>query len=114
MYIYSAKDNAFYAIELRRDYINAGTWPDDGIEVSEVLFHEFRTPPEGKFRMAGDNGLPVWKDIPPPTPEVLQRRAESKKQYLMNTARDKIAPLQDAIDLGIATDVEQSVLTDWR
>ncbi|MDC9588231.1 tail fiber assembly protein, partial [Xenorhabdus sp. XENO-10] len=37
-----------------------------------------------------------------------------RKQHLMNEARDRIAPLQDAADLGIATDTEKSVLTAWR
>ncbi|MBD2809869.1 tail fiber assembly protein [Xenorhabdus sp. Vera] len=116
MYIYSANDNAFYAVELKPDYINAGTWPDDGIGVSEVIFHEFArsAPPEGKYRVAGTDGLPVWADIPPPPPAELRQRAESQKQYLMNAARDKIAPLQDAVDLDIATDAEKSALTDWR
>ncbi|MDE1484485.1 tail fiber assembly protein, partial [Xenorhabdus bovienii] len=40
--------------------------------------------------------------------------AESQKQRLMNAARDKIAPLQDAVDLNIATDAEKSSLAEWR
>ncbi|MDC9591809.1 tail fiber assembly protein, partial [Xenorhabdus sp. XENO-10] len=114
MYVYSATDNAFYAIELKPDYINAGSWPADGIEVSDTVYQKFRIPPEGKQRITGSDGLPAWEDIPPPTPEELQRRAGSRKQHLMNEARDRIAPLQDAADLGIATDTEKSVLTAWR
>ncbi|MDE9543852.1 tail fiber assembly protein [Xenorhabdus bovienii] len=48
------------------------------------------------------------------TPAELQQQAEFKKQHLMNAARDKIAPLQDAVDLDIATDAEKSSLTEWR
>ncbi|CDM90266.1 tail fiber assembly protein [Xenorhabdus bovienii] len=40
--------------------------------------------------------------------------AEYQKQNLMTEARDKIAPLQDAVDLNIATDAEKSALTAWR
>ncbi|MDE1484607.1 tail fiber assembly protein, partial [Xenorhabdus bovienii] len=40
--------------------------------------------------------------------------AESQKQRLMNAARDKIAPLQDAVDLNIATYAEKSSLAEWR
>ncbi|MDE9571525.1 tail fiber assembly protein, partial [Xenorhabdus bovienii] len=71
-------------------------------------------PPVGKRRVAGSDGLPAWGDIPPPTPEEWQRSAEREKQRLMNEARDKIAPLQDAVDLEMATDAEKSSLTEWR
>ncbi|WP_086110890.1 tail fiber assembly protein, partial [Xenorhabdus vietnamensis] len=114
MYIFSAKTNSFYPLALKPDYINAGSWPADGIEVSDAVYQEFRTPPEGKQRITGADGLPAWGNIPPPTPEMLQRRAESRKQYLMNEARDKIAPLNDAVDLNIATNAEKSALTEWR
>ncbi|MDE9496238.1 tail fiber assembly protein, partial [Xenorhabdus bovienii] len=42
------------------------------------------------------------------------RSAEREKQRLMNEARDKIAPLQDAVDLEMATDTEKAGLTEWR
>ncbi|WP_038196605.1 tail fiber assembly protein, partial [Xenorhabdus bovienii] len=102
MYFYSAKTNAFYAGALKQDYINAGTWPDDGIEISHDDYTKFLKPPAGKIRIADPDGFPEWADIPPPTPEELQRRAESQKQNLMSTAREKIAICQDAVDLGIA------------
>ncbi|WP_275375394.1 tail fiber assembly protein, partial [Xenorhabdus bovienii] len=96
--------------------MDAGSWPDDGIEVSESVFNEFAIidPPVGKRRVAGSDGLPAWGDIPPPTPEEWQRSAEREKQRLMNEARDKIAPLQDAVDLEMATDTEKAGLTEWR
>ncbi|MCP9269360.1 tail fiber assembly protein [Xenorhabdus sp. XENO-1] len=116
MYIYSAKNNAFCPVAWKQRYIDAGTWPDDGVEVGESVFLEFaiETPPTGKRRVAGKNGLPAWGNIPPPTPEELWQQAESQKQRLMNAARDKMAPLQDAVDLDIATDAEKSALTAWR
>ncbi|MDE9566114.1 tail fiber assembly protein [Xenorhabdus bovienii] len=40
--------------------------------------------------------------------------AEYQKQNLMTEARDKILPLQDAVDLGMATDSEQITLTAWK
>ncbi|MDC9593794.1 tail fiber assembly protein, partial [Xenorhabdus sp. IM139775] len=86
MYVYSAKNNAFYPIDWQQFYIDAGTWPDDGIEVSQAVYDEFMTPPPDKYCIAGPDGLPVWADVPPPTPEELQRRAEREKQYRMNVA----------------------------
>ncbi|MDE9519866.1 tail fiber assembly protein, partial [Xenorhabdus bovienii] len=51
---------------------------------------------------------------PPISKEQYIARVEYQKQKLMNVARDKIAPLQDAVDLDIATDAEKSSLTEWR
>ncbi|WP_275377185.1 tail fiber assembly protein [Xenorhabdus bovienii] len=51
---------------------------------------------------------------PPISKEQHIERAEYQKQNLMNVARDKIAPLQDAVDLNIATDTEKSALAEWR
>ncbi|CBJ80158.1 putative CPS-53 (KpLE1) prophage; tail fiber assembly [Xenorhabdus bovienii str. Jollieti] len=114
MYVYSAKTNSFYPVKLQLRYIDAGSWPDDGIEVSEETYLEFSTPPEGKMLIADDDGLPVWADIPPPTSKELQRGAESKKQHLIKIAKEKIDIFQDAVDLGLATDAEKSTLTQWR
>ncbi|MDE9528240.1 tail fiber assembly protein [Xenorhabdus bovienii] len=116
MYYYSAKMNGFYPVEMKQRYINAGSWPDEGIEVSESVFIEFagQAPPVGKRRVAGADGLPAWGDIPPPTPEELQRGAEREKQYLMSQAGNHIAPLQYAVDLQMATNAEQTELTAWK
>ncbi|WP_422824421.1 tail fiber assembly protein, partial [Xenorhabdus bharatensis] len=75
--IYSAKTNAFYPVAWKQAYIKAGSWPEDGIEVSEAVYMEFaiHQPPEGKQRVAGHNGYPTWVDIPPPTPKELQQQA---------------------------------------
>ncbi|CDH30934.1 tail fiber assembly protein [Xenorhabdus bovienii] len=114
MYIYSAKFNAFHPMDWKQRYIDAGTWPDDGIEVSETVYRQFLTPPEGKMRIVGPDGLPAWGNIPPPTPEQLKQQAESQKRQLMNIAREKIDICQDAVDLDIATVAEKSALAEWR
>ncbi|WP_038248635.1 tail fiber assembly protein [Xenorhabdus bovienii] len=116
MYAYSAKTNSFYLVELKQRYTDSGTWPNDIISVDESVFTEFaiETPPTGKRRVAGKNSLPAWGDIPPPTPQQLQRGAEREKQYLMSQAATSIAPLQYAVDLKMATDSEQTMLTEWK
>ncbi|PHM33347.1 tail assembly protein [Xenorhabdus mauleonii] len=43
-----------------------------------------------------------------------QEQAESKKKYLLSTATEKIDIWQDAVDLGMAIDVEKSALAAWR
>ena len=40
--------------------------------------------------------------------------AEEKKTQLLNDATVKIAPLQDAVDTGMVTDVEKEQLTVWK
>lgn len=48
------------------------------------------------------------------TKEELIATAEEQKQSLMSVAADAIAPLQDAIDLGMATETENSRLLEWK
>ncbi|OCA56807.1 Caudovirales tail fiber assembly protein [Photorhabdus namnaonensis] len=116
MYYYSATTNAFYPIEWKQDYINAGSFPNDAVKVDEAVFIEFAgsIPPEGKYRIAGKNGLPEWADIPPPTKEELQQQAKLQKQQLIAEATNQIAPLQDAIDLNMANDEEKAQLVAWK
>lgn len=51
---------------------------------------------------------------PPISKEQLIAEAEQKKQALLAEANNAIAPLQDAVDLGMATDEEKAQLTAWK
>lgn len=51
---------------------------------------------------------------PPVSKEQLIAEAEQQKQSLLAEANSAIAPLQDAVDLGIATDEENAKLTAWK
>lgn len=115
-YYYSAIENAFYPAEMQVSYKNAGSWPDKGKWVGESVFTEFAISPvpEGKIRVAGKNGLPKWGDLPKPTKEQLIAEAEQQKQSLLVEANNAIAPLQDAVDLDMATDEEKAQLTAWK
>ncbi|EBR9315741.1 tail fiber assembly protein, partial [Salmonella enterica subsp. enterica serovar Muenchen] len=42
------------------------------------------------------------------------RETEGTKSRLLQMASGKIAPLQDAVDLGLATDEEKSQLAEWK
>ncbi|MGJ0624455.1 tail fiber assembly protein [Xenorhabdus bovienii] len=115
-YFYSALRNSFYPAHMKQNYINSGTFPDDAVKVSESCFIKFaiNSAPVNKYRIAGVDGLPKWADLPSLTTKQLQQKAEEKKQSLMLQATNTIAPLQDAVDLGIATDEEKTILTEWR
>lgn len=51
---------------------------------------------------------------PAPTAEQLVGEAESQKSTLLSLATNKIEPLQDAVDLDIATDDELAQLKEWK
>ncbi len=51
---------------------------------------------------------------PPISKEQLIAEAEQKKQLLLNEASEAIAPLNDAVDLDMATDEEIALLKEWK
>ncbi|BBV07846.1 hypothetical protein BML2537_13400 [Providencia stuartii] len=51
---------------------------------------------------------------PPISKEQLIAEAEQQKQLLLAEANNAIAPLQDAVDLDMATDEEVAQLTAWK
>ncbi|CEE91309.1 putative CPS-53 (KpLE1) prophage; tail fiber assembly [Xenorhabdus nematophila str. Anatoliense] len=112
-YFYSASINGFF---YRPQESQAeGIYPDDLQPISNELYQQlFDGQKNGKLIVAGGNGLPTLKKIPPPTPEELQRQAETEKQRLLKKAAEKIGICQDAVDLDIATDEEKYTLTNWR
>ncbi|MGA4368101.1 tail fiber assembly protein [Pantoea ananatis] len=86
-FIYSAKENLFYALMYKDDYIEAGSWPDDAVEVDESVSDEFNSlPPEGKTRIADSKGNPAWADIPPPTRQESVNSATSLQTGLIQEA----------------------------
>lgn len=113
-YVFSAKKNAFFPVELKSVYQKAGEWPNDGIEIEDSVATEFmQEPPEGKYRNV-IAGMPAWVDIPPPTQEELSAVAELKKANLRMRADSEINWRQDAVDAGVATEEETVALSEWK
>ncbi|HHH6391737.1 TPA: tail fiber assembly protein [Escherichia coli] len=113
-YVFSAKKNAFFPVELKSSYQKAGEWPNDGIEIEDSVATEFmQEPPEGKYRNV-IAGMPAWVDIPPPTQEELSAVAELKKVNLRMRADSEINWRQDAVDAGVATEEETAALSEWK
>lgn len=114
MYIYSAKTNMFYPEELRDDYVDAGSWPEDGMEVDDANFAKFTSPPpDGQMRIAGADGLPAWGDKPSPTQEQLVQQTENQKTALLNEASNVTADWRVELSLGIISDEDKASLTAW-
>lgn len=114
-YKYSPGNNAFYPTSLEAEYKEAGTWPDDLIDVSDGVYREFASDaaPEGKQRIAGSDGLPAWEDIPPPTKAHLIERAGQKKQTLITEVNAETQMLQTKLALGRITPDEKALLNAW-
>lgn len=85
--MYAYANDSFYPLSMRDIYEAAGSWPSVYAEVDDSIFAEFSLiPPEGKMRGTGDDGLPSWVDVPPPTQEELIGQAERQKQMLIDQA----------------------------
>jgi hypothetical protein len=113
-YVYSPSKNAMYAVSMKDDYEAAGTWPADGIEISDDIFIEFsQSSPQGKIRTAV-NGVPAWVDVPPPTAEQSVAYAENLKMGLLNEATKAITIWQTKLLMGRKlTDTESASLNAW-
>ncbi|WP_130651574.1 tail fiber assembly protein, partial [Candidatus Hamiltonella defensa] len=70
--------------------------------------------PIGKTLGISEKGDPIWVDIPPKTKKEFIVEDEDKKSGLMQSAREVISPLQDAIDVEMATKEEKQKLTAWK
>lgn len=61
---YSPSMNTFFLAEFMRRYEQAGTLPNDAIEIPGEVFNEYAgEPPDGMMRVAGSDGLPAWAEI---------------------------------------------------
>lgn len=108
---YSASKNIFYPEIDFPLYQAAESLPDDLVEVSEAIFQEFSAFVNGdQVRVAGLDGFPAWGD----RPALTVASAAIKKNAAMSSANAAIAPLQDAVDLDIATDEEKTLLLAWK
>lgn len=87
-YQYSAKNNAFFPAAELAVYDAAGWDLSDLIVVTLEQFTEFTQDRavDGLMRTAGDDGLPQWSPLPPPTPEQIIANAEQEKQQRIGSA----------------------------
>lgn len=61
-----------------------------------------------------EDGPPPLPTEPPPTNDELVAAASAKRDELMSLAALRIAPLQDAVDLGDPTPEESAKLLKWK
>lgn len=86
---YSPSTNEFYKDEWRQLYIDAGTLPNDLVEISSELYFSFLGPaPEGKTRGCVE-GMPAWVNYPEPSND------EKKKNELQDLSAQYKADIQE-------------------
>ena len=115
-YYYSAKNNGFYLLSMKENYENsANGWPEDAVLISDADYSQiFKGQAAGKIIAANSKGYPELIDPPAPGQDELIAMAESKRTILLTEAAEKIAPLQDAVDLDLATESEITLLRKWK
>ncbi|EAA3907821.1 tail fiber assembly protein [Salmonella enterica subsp. enterica serovar Potsdam] len=69
--------------------------------------------PDGEYQK-WDSKAKVWVKDEAAEKAAQLRQAEETKNRLLQIASEKIAPLQDAVDLDIATDDEKAQLDEWK
>ncbi|EBL0364906.1 tail fiber assembly protein [Salmonella enterica subsp. enterica serovar Javiana] len=69
--------------------------------------------PGGEYQK-WDGKAKVWVKDEAAEKAAQLRQAEETKNRLLQIASEKIAPLQDAVDLDIATDDEKAQLGEWK
>lgn len=113
---YSATTNAFYLPEKEADYKAQNVWPFDAVPVSDEVVSEFiAEPPAGQLRIAGDDGMPCWADIPPLTQAELQAVAEDERQWRISAANGYINSQQwpSKLTLKRLSTAEKATFTAW-
>lgn len=113
--VYSPSENAVYNALLYDNYIKAGTWPTDAIQISDEDAIKFSggNKPAGKM-LAMIDGLLMWVDEPPLSPDQLKADAENMKSTLRAKADAEINWRQDAVDVDEATEKEAADLILWK
>ncbi|OBU13298.1 hypothetical protein AYY18_00685 [Morganella psychrotolerans] len=96
-----------------------GTKVYDLITAEESEIKELGELPDGVTIIVPDVEFPKWNGKKWVTDKSAKKdsdiaAAEAQKQYLTAVATSTIAPLQDAVDLDIATPEEISALKEWK
>lgn len=106
---FSAATNGFYPADSLDDYHDL---PADLVDVSAEQYEALHlAQSRDGLRIVGDqNGNPVAREKLPPSLEELQQTRDA----LLQLATLRINPLQDAVDLDVATAAETASLTTWK
>lgn len=84
-----------------------------------IFITELGSLPSGTTSIAPDGDYQIWDgnqwvNDENAEHEALINEANSRKSFLMTEATNQILPLQDAVDVDIATDEEKEKLLEWK
>ncbi|MCY9801762.1 tail fiber assembly protein [Citrobacter braakii] len=96
-----------------------GTKVYDTATAQQSEIKELGELPDGVTTIAPDVEFPKWNGKEWVTDKAEKKESDideagAKKQYLVAEATATIAPLQDAVDLDMATGEEESALREWK
>ena len=107
---YSPSTRGFYSDDFHGDAI-----PEDKVELSEEEYQALLDGQAGgKFIVPGEGGLPILVDAPPESEESLRARLFGERDARLSHAAIRIAPLQGAVDMGLATSDDETLLMAWK
>ncbi|MCT7048570.1 tail fiber assembly protein [Salmonella enterica] len=112
--VFDSEKNTWNVVEDHRGQTVYRTDTGEAIWISEL-----GSLPENVTTISPDGQYEKWdgtKWVKDEEAETAARlcEAEGTKSRLLQMASGKIAPLQDAVDLGLATDEEKSQLAEWK
>ncbi|HBD0169122.1 TPA: tail fiber assembly protein [Escherichia coli] len=114
MIFFSETTIGFYEKSLFKRYEDAGSLPDDIIEVDNATYEMYSSSPPLGMMLGSKEGMPAWVKPPAKTKEELSAEALEMKNNLILKANGEIAWRQDAVDAGIATSSESDELKEWK
>lgn len=109
--VYSPSEHVIYNGNFYDDYIQAGTWPTDGIDISDEDAIRFNGSNEPTGKMLDYlNGTLCWVERPAQelTQEQLVASAEGKRQLLIDQALQSISVIQLKLQAGRKLTTEET------
>ncbi|HGM5019492.1 TPA: tail fiber assembly protein [Pseudomonas aeruginosa] len=103
-YLFSPSRVAFYPISMRETYEASGSWPDDGVLISEEVHSRIMQEQEdGRVVCADDDGQPMTKEPPPLTEEALAAIERNWRGRQLDDTDALVARHRDELEVGTTT-----------
>ncbi|MGQ6549789.1 tail fiber assembly protein [Serratia sp. IR-2025] len=111
MIYFSATTKGFYPTDIieKERYEGQGSWPDDATEISEADYKKYLSTPPPGMELGSKSGKPAWVVVELCKEDAILI-ATMKKQQLMASTEEAIAPLSRAEKYGIITTEEKTKL----
>ncbi|HFH3052911.1 TPA: phage tail assembly chaperone [Pseudomonas aeruginosa] len=103
-YMFSPSRVAFYPVSMREAYEASGSWPDDGVLISEEVHTRIMQEQEaGWVICAGPDGQPMTKEPSPPSAEALAAVERAWRDRQLDATDALVARHRDEIEDGDTT-----------